>query len=86
MWWRLGVLGAVSAGLLLVLFVPVETVDIVVEMPRARDGVSMPADDLEALLNGVTTTITVLFLVGYVALVLWIGRHIVRKHGRRGSG
>lgn len=83
MWWRLGVLAAVSIGLLLLLFAPIPTVDIVVELPPVRGGGSMSAGEAEALLTGVATAIAVLLLIGYVALVLWIGRRIVRKHGRR---
>jgi hypothetical protein len=82
MWWRLCLLGAVSVGLVTLLFMPFRTVDIVVEMPRARGGGSMSADEMEAVLTGITTAIALLLLVGYVALVLWIGRRIVRKHGR----
>lgn len=83
MWWRLGVLAAVAIAPLLLLIMPIPTVDIVVVLPPARGGGSMSGDEMGAVLTGVATAITVLLLLGYLALVLWIGRGIVRKHGRR---
>lgn len=84
MWWRLGVLAAVSIGLFLLLIMPIPTVDIVVLLPPARGGGPMSGDEMGAVATGVASAITVLLLLGYVALVLWIGRGIVRKHSRRG--
>lgn len=52
MWWRLTILAAVSVGLLVLLIMPSQTVDIVVGMPRVRGSGSMSAGEMEAVLTG----------------------------------
>ena len=79
--WRLALLGLVTAGIVVVLFMPIATVQVVkVDLPPEMHSVSA-----KQVGNAIETTINVgsyALLAGILALAAWIGVRIVRRHRR----
>jgi hypothetical protein len=82
MWWRLGILGAVTASLLILLFAPIATVSVTVDLPPLP-----PASHAIPSAGQVETVSSVVILIAEAGLVVvilavatWIGWRIVRRH------
>ena len=78
MWWRLGVLAAVTGALLLLLLAPMATVAIKVDLPPGSPSVSTSQVQIVAeqmVWNAVTFVVAAI-----LAIAGWIAWRIVRRH------
>ncbi len=79
MWWRLGVLGAATAALLVLFFAPIADVHIKVDLPPTAAPTSgtqvYVASAAQLWITGAIVVAIVLGVAG------WIAWRIVRRHG-----
>jgi hypothetical protein len=83
MWWRLALLGMVSTAIAFVVLTPTTTMMVHLDLPPSPSGAPAPIDG-QAMNHGASAVVAVVggvAFVLYVAVVLWIGRWIVRRYG-----
>jgi hypothetical protein len=88
MWWRLGILGAVTAALLFFVFAPITTVSVKVDLPptihpaSAEQAQASASNEVWAqlfALNAVWIAETAVVIV-ILGIAGWIAWRIVRRH------
>ena len=83
MWWKLGVLAAVTAALLFVLFAPIFTMTVKVDLPPAAHSVSasqVSIGRVQPFAEGALWFAEVAVVTGILGAAGWIARGIVRRH------
>jgi hypothetical protein len=80
MWWKLGALTLLAVGFVVLLMMPIGSVDIVVEMPRARANGSLSTKDVEGGIAFVATAITYGLVAAVLALIGWLMWRVIRHH------
>ena len=78
--WRLALLILVTASLVAVLFLPIATVDIRVELPPTMHDVS--ATQVGDVVSMVVNVIGAILLIAILGFASWVGTRIIRRHRR----
>ncbi len=77
MWWKLGALAVLAAGFVMLMVMPVSTVEYTVEMPRTNGPVGTIDADGFAL---AVTLISYGFIAAVLALIGWAMWRVVHHH------
>jgi hypothetical protein len=77
MWWKLGALTLLAVGFVVLLVMPISTVDITVELPPPNAPLRTIDADSFAL---AATLITYGFVAAVLALIGWLMWRVVRHH------
>ncbi|MDE2184574.1 MAG: hypothetical protein KGJ78_16260 [Alphaproteobacteria bacterium] len=81
MWWRLGVLWSVMAALLVVLFLPIQTHAVKLDMP-ANGAVTLQQVEMAA--QRFSMAVETVLLLTILGLFVWLNFHIIRRYRKSG--
>ena len=80
MWWRLGVLAAVTGALVFFVIAPIFTVSIHVDLPPGIPPPAPASDETETFVRAMIWVTEGVFVAVILAVAGWIAWRIVRRH------